>query len=168
MSDCDKRSVCHHGKYCAKQSCDDCTPALPPRSKKCLHWLTNPGVCAYDGGPCCDGDFGNLCECFVDRTTRPSENHVFDLMNGEWILKKENVDNKSHVEMKPDDDFDMVEIVQQSEKYKKLSMKDDIRSCCCCIMNLLCDLKSVGKENKTAENWLKKTCNKYGFNEFLK
>lgn len=54
------------------------------RSADCYHHCDKMSVCNINGCPCDDGIDGRMCECFLDRSERPSEKHRFDLGTGEW------------------------------------------------------------------------------------
>ena len=59
------------------------------RRSDCYHWFEDMGVCSIDGLPCDDGFCGVECGCFLDKSGRPSDDHVFDLHTGKWVLKDE-------------------------------------------------------------------------------
>ena len=59
----------------------------------CYHWFGDMNICSLNGCPCDDLIDGQDCECYIDKSERPSENHVFDLHTGTWKLKDEKKGN---------------------------------------------------------------------------
>jgi len=57
------------------------------RHANCYHWRKETGTCSLNGCPCDDIIDGQDCECYIDESERPSENHVFDLHTRTWKLK---------------------------------------------------------------------------------
>lgn len=55
-----------------------------PRHANCYHHWDEMSMCSINGCPCDDGIGGRTCECFLDRSERPSEKHRFDLGTGKW------------------------------------------------------------------------------------
>ena len=60
---------------------------MESRSSKCFHNFQDLSICMLNGAPCDDGYNDKPCECFIDKDTRPSPNHVFDIKTGQWKLR---------------------------------------------------------------------------------
>ena len=68
---------------------------IPCRLTQCYHDMNFADVCALTGGPCFDGFNGIPCEDFLDKKSKPSPNHVFDISTKTWKLKENQKDNSN-------------------------------------------------------------------------
>ena len=64
---------------------------MESRSSKCFHNFTDMSICMLNGSPCDDGYNSKPCECFLDKASRPSPDHIFDLKTGKWKLRNKQI-----------------------------------------------------------------------------